>query len=458
MKILNFINFINFSKKEPVKKGYSEADLEFMSSLSEAILQRTPNASKRTVWLIAAAVGWLIVWASIADIDEITKGEGKIIPSSQLQVIQNLEGGIVSEILVKEGDFVKKGQVLLKIDDKNFASSFGESKLRFIELKAKSMRLEAEASDKPFEISTDINEEMAKQIVYEKSLYNSNKEQINQNTQIIQEQISQRENELKELEAKISQLQDGYNFVEEEIKIMEPLVKKGLVSEIEFLQLRRQANTIKGDLQAATLAIPRVKSTIQEAKNKINEVTLGFQNRAKKELNEAVAEMSRLGETQTSLEDRVQRTMVRSPMDGTIKRLLVNTVSGVVKPGMDILEIVPSEDTLLVEAKIKPSDIAYLRPGLDAMVKFSAYDFSIHGGLEGKLNFISADTITNDKGESYYLVHIKTNKNSLGTPEKPLYIMVGMTVTVDILTGKKTVLDYLLKPILKAKQNALRER
>ncbi len=189
MKILNFINLINFSKKEPEKKGYSEADLEFMSSLSEAILQRTPNASKRTVWLIAAAVGWLIIWASIADIDEITKGEGKIIPSSQLQVIQNLEGGIVSEILVKEGDFVKKGQVLLKIDDKNFASSFGESKLRFIELKAKSMRLEAEASDKPFEISTDINEEMAKQIVYEKSLYNSNKEQINQNTQIIQEQM-----------------------------------------------------------------------------------------------------------------------------------------------------------------------------------------------------------------------------------------------------------------------------
>ncbi len=444
--------------KQTLNKEFGQDDLEFMSSLSEAILQKAPTASRRIIWLIVVAITWLIVWASLADIDEITKGEGKIIPSQQLQIIQNLEGGIVSEILVKEGDFVKKGEVLLKIDDKNFASSFSESKLRYVELKAKAMRLEAEANNAPFEIAVNASEDMSKQIVYEKSLFNSNKEQMNQNLQIINEQISQRENEYKELQAKISQLQDGNNFVEREIKIMEPLVKKGLVSEIEFLQLKRQANAIKGELQAATLAIPRVQSTILEAKSKINEVSLAFQNRAKKELNEAVAEMSRLDETQTSLQDRVERTMVRAPMNGTIKRLLVNTISGVVKPGMDIMEIVPAEDALLVEAKIKPSDVAYLRPGLEAMVKFTAYDYSIHGGLKGKLTFISADTITNEKGESYYLVHIKTDKNALGTPEKPLYIMVGMTVTVDILTGRKTVLDFILKPILKAKQNALRER
>lgn len=444
--------------KAPLNYKYDQEDLEFMSSLSEAILQKAPNTSRRIIWLILLSIGWLILWASFAEIDEITKGEGKIIPSQQLQIIQNLEGGIISEILVKEGDFVKKGQVLLRIDDKNFASSFSESKLRYIELKAKSMRLEAESNAIAFEMPAKVSEEMAKQIEYEKSLYNSNKEQMNQNLQIIYEQIKQRENEHKELEAKIIQLQDGYNFVERELKIMEPLVKKGLVSEIEFLQQKRLANSIKGDLQAATLAMPRVQSTIQEAKNKISEVTLAFQNRAKKELNEAVAEMSRLDETQTSLEDRVQRTMVRAPVDGTVKRLLINTVSGVVKPGMDILEIVPFEDTLLVEAKIKPADIAYLRPGLYAMVKFTAYDFSIHGGLTGKLTFISADTITNEKGESYYLVHIKTDKSALGTAQKPLAIMVGMTATVDILTGKKTVLDFLLKPILKAKQNALRER
>ncbi|MDD3325118.1 MAG: HlyD family type I secretion periplasmic adaptor subunit [Sulfurospirillaceae bacterium] len=440
------------------KNHYDEQDYEYMSSLSEAILQKAPSASSKLIWLIAIAVGWLIYWSSIAEIDEITRGEGKIIPSQQLQVVQNLEGGIVSEILVKEGDFVKKGQILLKIDDKNFASSFGESKLRFIELKAKSLRLEAEANDKPFEVPNDADIDMKKQIVYEKSFYNSNKEQISKTIQILQEQLAQRQNELTELETKVARLQESYDLVTKEKKIMEPLKDKGLVSEVEFLQLERQANNIKGELQGARLSIPRIQSTKEEVYKKISEARLNFKNRAKKELNEAVAEMSRLHETQTSLEDRVRRTLVRAPMDGTVKQLLVNTVSGVVKPGMDILEIVPAEDTLLVEAKVKPSDVAYLRPGLEAMVKFTAYDFAIHGGLKGILTLISADTLTNDKGESYYLVHIKTDKNYLGTPEKPLNIMVGMTVSVDILTGKKTVLDYLLKPILKAKQNALRER
>lgn len=442
-----------------MKKSYSEHDLEFMSSLSEAILQKAPSSSRKILWVIAASVFWIILWASIAEIDELTRGEGKIIPSQQLQVIQNLEGGIVSEILVKEGDHVQKGQVLLRIDDKSFASSYGESRLRYVELKAKSMRLEAEASGQSFEVSLDTeSEEMKKQIEYEKSLYKSNQEQLIQTFQILNEQIKQKESELTELESKVSQLQTSYNLVRKEVEIMEPLVKKGLVSEIEFLQLKRQTNNIQGELQTTRLAIPRVQSSILEVKSKRGEAELNFMNKSKKDLNEAVAEMSRLHEAQTSLEDRVQRTLVRAPVDGTVKQLLVNTVSGVVKPGMDILEIVPTEDTLLVEAKIKPSDVAFLRLGLDATVKFTAYDFSIYGGLKGKLVFVSADTITNDKGESYYLVHIKTDKNHLGTPEKPLELMVGMTTTVDILTGKKTVLDYLLKPILKAKNNALRER
>ena len=407
-----------------MKKYYDENDLEFMSSLSEAVLQKAPSSSRKILWVIAIAVFWVILWASIAEVDELTRGEGKVIPTQQLQVIQNLEGGIVSEIPVTEGDNVKKGQVLLRIDDKNFASSFGESRLRYVELKAKSMRLEAEANAQPFSINNDTSPEMQKQIAYEKSLYDSNQEQLLKNIQILQEQARQKENELTELESKVSQLQNSYELVKRELSIMEPLVKKGLVSEMEFLQLKRQTNNIQGELQTTRLAIPRVQSAILEVKSKRGEAELNFKNRAKKELNEAVAEMSRLQEVHTSLEDRVQRTLVRAPVDGTIKQLLVNTVSGVVKPGMNILEIVPTEDTLLIEAKIKPSDVAFLRLGLDATVKFTAYDFSIYGGLKGKLVFISADTITNDRGESYYLVHIKTDKNHLGTPEKPLALMV----------------------------------
>jgi len=246
--------------------------------------------------------------------------------------------------------------------------------------------------------------------------------------------------------------------MQDEVNLTKPLVKKGLVSEVEYLQLKRKLNGIKGDLEASKLSTPRLRSQIKEAQNKTTEIQLDFQNKAKQELNKVVAEISRIGQTNTALNDRVKRTLVRSPVDGTVKQLLINTIGGVVQPGMDIVEIVPAQDTLLIEAKIKPSDIAFLRPNLDATVKLSAYDFGIYGGLKGKLTNISADTITDKKGESYYLVKIKTKKSYLGTKEKPLPVIVGMTATVDIVTGKKTVLDYLLKPILKAKQSALRER
>lgn len=440
------------------KRKYDANDYEYMSSLSEAILQKTPNASNKLIWLVAIGIAWLIYWASIAQIDERTIGIGKVIPSQQLQVVQNLEGGVVTAILVKEGDHVKKGQILLKINDTNFASSYEESKLRFIELKAKSLRLEAEANNRKFITPKKLSDSLRKQIIYEQSLYRTDQEQLNKKKQIFSEQIKQKKNAIIELKAKISHLKESLNLMNQEMKIEEPLVKKGIISQVEFLQLRRQANNLKGDLQAAQLSLPRIKSSISEIMRKKSEVTLEFKNKAKKELNKTVAEMSRLSEAQNSLKDKVKRTFVRAPTDGTVKRLLINTVSGVVKPGMDILEIVPTDDSLLIEAKIKPRDVAYLRPGLEAMVKFTAYDFSIYGGLKGKLTFISADTITDKKGRSFYKVYIKTDKNYLNYRNHHLKIKVGMTASVDILTGKKTVLDYILKPILKAKQNALRER
>jgi len=446
-------------KQELHKSRLDVHDLKYMSSLSEAVLQKSPKKSKYILWLIILAFGWVIFWASQAELDELARGEGKIIPLHQLQIVQNLEGGIVSDILVDEGDIVKKGQVLLKINNTNFTSSFEESKLRQNELKAKFLRLDAEANGgKPFKYDYEKMLDLSKQIEYEKSLYQSNKEQLNSSLDVVKEQITQKKQELTELYAKIKQEKRTLKLMQDEVDITKPLVKRGLVSEVEFLQLRRQLNGLKGELESSRLAIPRLKSQIKESGNKIKEIKLEYKNRAKKELNEVVAEISRIGQTNTALSDRVKRTLVRSPVNGTVQQLLINTIGGVVQPGMDLVEIVPAQDNLLVEAKIKPSDIAYLRPQLDAMVKFSAYDFAIHGGLNGKLTHISADTITDDKEESYYLVRIKTDKSYLGSEERPLPIMVGMTVSVDIITGKKTVLDYLLKPILKAKQSALRER
>lgn len=440
-------------------KNYDAHDLRFMSSLSEAILAKAPTASRKILYMIAITFLWLLIWASQAEIDEITRGSGKIIPSGKNQIVQNLEGGIIEEILVRLGDEVKKNQVLLKIDNKNFVSSYGESKLRLDELQAKYLRLYAEANDQEFDYDEVRDANMTKSVMFEKSLFDTNRARLNEQVGIFKEQVKQRENELIELQNKISQTKSSYELMLKEKQITEPLFKKGLVSEVEFLQLKRNLNSLKGDLDAASLSVPRVKSTIKEAENKISEAKLAFQNNAKRELNEVSAEIARISENQISLSDRVERTVVRSPVDGIVSKLMVNTVSGVIKPGMDIAEIVPIEDKLIAEVKVRPADVAFLRPGLKAVVKLTAYDFSIYGGLEGEVTQISADTETNEKtGESYYFVRIQTDKNYLGSEERPLRIKVGMVASADIITGKKTVLDYLLKPILKAKQNALRER
>lgn len=443
-----------------LKERYDADDLRYMSSLSEAILAKSPSASKFVLWLVMISAFWAIVWASQAEIDERTRAQGQIIPSNRVQIIQNLEGGIVSSILVYEGSKVNKGDVLVKIENKSFSSSFGESRLKRNELEARAMRLRAEANSKSFKVDSKKykDSDMKKEINNEKSLYESNKAQLNQTLHILKEQLNQRRSELRELSGRIKQLKNSYELMSNELDIMRPLVQRGLVSQVEYLQSQRQATQLKGELDTARLSYPRIRSTINETSRKIKETKLAFVNKAKTELNEVVAEIARISETQTSLEDRVRRTEVRSPVKGIVSRLMVNTISGVIKPGEDIAEIVPEDDTLVAEVKVKPKDVAFLRVGMEAMVKLTAYDFSIYGGLSGKVTNVGADTVTNKKGESYYLVRIKTDKNHLGSDVNPLAIRAGMVVSADILTGKKTVLDYLLKPILKAKQNALSER
>ena len=235
-------------------------------------------------------------------------------------------------------------------------------------------------------------------------------------------------------------------------------MKAGAISEVEVLRLERQANDLKGELTGAELALPRVQSSLNEAVEKLANAGLAFRNEAQKELNEVRSELSRLTETSSALSDRVDRQIVRSPVAGTVKRLLITTLGGVIQPGMDILEIVPSEDKLQVEARVRPADIAFLYPGQKAMVKVTAYDFAVHGSLQGEVVHISPDTIVDEEGDSYYLVRVETELAYLGRESAPLPIIPGMTVSVDILTGEKTVLDYILKPILKTKQLALRER
>jgi len=454
-----FVDY-SYSDKEIKKLNVkNEDDLNYINSVSSAMLMKTNLTTRLMLWIGAAVVIWLIVWAYNAEIDALTRGQGKVIPSHQLQVIQNLEGGIVSEILVKEGDEVKKGQILVKIDDTSFVSNFLENELRFNELEAKSIRLKAESQGTPFIVSPEIAKKSPELIKHERSLYLSNKEQLNNNILIYKRRLEQKRTERTEAEAKLRQLRKNYALLQKEVELNRPLVKKGIVSEVEFLQLQRQESSLGGEIKAIELSIPRLISVIEEQKNNIKEVQLKFRNKAKELYNETMAEMGRIKKTNVAREDKVRRTYVRSPVNGTVNRLMVNTVGGVVKPGMDIVEIVPSQDNLLIEAKIRPADIAFLYPGQRAIVKFSAYDFAIYGSLEGVVTHISADTIVDDiDKKSYYLVRIKTDKSYLGSPEKKLKLIVGMTADVDIITGKKTVLDYILKPILRARENVLSER
>lgn len=441
------------------KQHYGQDDLLYMKSLSAATLERSTFQSRAVLWVIVLSVVWLIFWASRAPIDEIARGEGSVIPSSRLQVVQNLEGGIVEELYVREGDIVEKGQPLLKIQDINFMSSFEENRMRIEELTARSVRLYAESNDVSFdEAKSIIGAKESSFLNEEYKLHLSNKEQLNANIQIIQNQLSQRKSELTEVNAKIKRLNQSLNLLNEELSIKKPLVSQGIVPEVELLQLRRELNQAEGDLEASRLSIPRIKSSIAETQSKISEVMLEFSTRAKGHYNEVVTEQKLIEQSVGALGDRVSRATVRAPVDGTIKRLFVNTVGGVIKPGMDIMEIVPADDILLVEVKIKPSDIAFIKLNQPAIVKFTAYDFAIYGGLHGYVSHIGADTVTDEQGNTFYTALIKTDASQPSTTSTKLVVKVGMVASVDILTGKKTVLDFLLKPILKAKQQALRER
>lgn len=436
-------------------RKFNDQDLAYMRSLSAAILQRSPRHSRLILWLSATFIVCIGLWMSITEIDTLVRGSGKVIPSQQLQVIQSLEGGVVSEILSREGDKVSLGQPLMKISDINFASSFEENQLRILELRAQLARLGAEAFSKPFVMPDAGNGKLAKLMDSQKSLHQSNQRQLEETLSILQEQVNQKKNELIETQAKRRQLSRSLKLIKEELAIKKPLVQKRLVSEIDLLQLKRQANEIEGELESIALSVPRVESTIAETERKLTQTRLTFQNDAKQQYNEAMGELSRISETQSSLLDRVERTTLRAPLNGTIKRMHINTIGGVIRPGQDVIELVPDKDELLIEALIRPADIASIEQGQPTRIKFTAYDFAIFGSLKGKVVFVSADTITNEDGTSHYLVRIEPEQSHIGTADEQLWIKVGMVTDVDILTGKKTLLRYLLKPLYRAADRAV---
>lgn len=438
---------------EPSGKAASSYELE-----ADELLSRQATArAQRIVRAAVAVVLLLIVWSAFAPIDEVTRGDGKVIPSRQLQVVQSLDGGVVSEILVREGQEVDPGQLLLRIDETRATSGVRESAAQVFALQVRQARLKALAEGGSFQppAAPSADVEVQRIIDEERNLYQARVSELASMVSISRQQLLQREQEGSEARARRSSAQRSLDISRQELAKTRPLLKSGAISEVEVLRLERDVSRASGEVEQTSAQIARVQAAIGEAQRKITETELSFRNEARKELSDVLARLNALNEGAVALADKVDKAQVKSPVRGRVQRLLANTVGGVVQPGKDLVEIVPLDDALVLEARVQPKDIAFIHPGQPATVKFSAYDFSIYGGLAAKVENISPDTQVDERGNAFYVVRVRTDTVHF-SEQQP--IIPGMTAEVDILTGKKTVLSYLLKPVLKAKAYALRER
>jgi membrane fusion protein, adhesin transport system len=428
---------------------------DWQNDAHRAFVEQQPLRARALLYGVAIVVVALVAWAALAQIDEVTRGQGKVSPSKQVQLVGSQDGGVVTEILVREGDIVEKGQLMLRLDQTRSESTFRENRAEFQALSVKAARLRAVVDKTEFVPDPELTEKVPRIVAQELAIYRSSQEELSLEVQIAEQQLLQRQEELTEITARERQMARSLELTQRELNKTRPMVASGAVSEVEILRLERQVNELSGERQQAAAQLQRIKSSITEAQRKIEEVELEFVNEVRQELTDTLTRMNALEEAGTGLSDRVKQTNVRSPVNGTVKQLYYNTIGGVVLPGKEIIEVVPLDDTLLLEVRIRPKDIAFLIPGQKALVKFTAYDFVVYGGLDGTVEHIGADTVMDEEGNPFYEVNVRTKEPNLGE-DKP--IIPGMTVEVDILTGKKSILAYLMKPVLRAKQYALTER
>jgi len=413
-----------------------QTDFAFANDVRAAVDLRTPRTSRMLLASSLALLVSALVWAHFAVLDEVKRGAGRVVPSRQMQVVQSLEGGIVSALEVRDGDIVRQDQVLVRIADTKFASELGEVTERRGAMTARVTRLEAELKGLVApDFSDDLRRTAPGAVQAETSVFETRARKLADDIDVLTQQ-----------ETRLSQT---LTLLNREVELTRRLYEQKVVPEIEWLRLTRQAAEMRGQL-AETQA------------RKVN-VKTAFRSQADEDLAKSRGDLAVLEENIKSAQDRVRRADLKSPVYGIVNKINVTTIGAVVQPGASLMEIVPLEDTLLVEGRIRPQDIAFIRPKQDAVVKISAYDSNVYGSLKGKVERISADTIAEDKGakeekETFYRVTVRTETNHLGTAENPLPIIPGMIATVEILTGQKTVLDYLIKPARMLRDEALRER
>jgi adhesin transport system membrane fusion protein len=445
---------INFFLNRAVPTETSE-EVTWSQEAEEVMLEQTPVKAKTIMYTIGLVLIVMIVWANYAEVDELTRGEGRVIPSKQVQVIQSLDGGSVSDILVKEGQTVKIGDPLIRIDETRAVSSVRENQTQYLAYLAKQIRLKALANGTSFDPPAEVINEAPETYRQELALFNASQAELQSSISISQEQVTQREKELLEVEYRKESSQLLYESASKELSANKPLLKSGAVSEIDILKLEREVNRAKGEIDQASAQMQRIRSAIGEAKRKVIETQQTFKSKVRTELNDVTAKLNSVTETSVALNDKVKQATLTSPVNGTISKLFFNTLGGVIQPGKEVIEIVPTDDALVIETKVQVKDIAFLRPNQPAVVKLTAYDYTIYGSLDAVVDSIAANSTVDDKGNAFYLVKVRTLKSSLG---EGLSIIPGMSAQVDIMTGKKTIMSYLLKPVLKAKSYAFTER
>jgi len=413
-------------------------DFAFANDVRAAVELRTPRTSRMLLFATLALLVAGLVWAHFAVLDEVKRGAGRVIPSRQIQVVQSLEGGIVGAIAVREGDIVQQDQVLARIDDTKFASELGEVRERRGAMGARVARLEAETKGLPSPVFTD-------------DLKTAAPSAVQAELSVFQTRARKLADDLDVLKQQETRLTDTLALLSREVELTKKLYDQKIVPEIEWLRLTRQATDMKGQLA--------------EVKARQANATAAFRAQADEDLAKSRGDLAVLEQNIKSAQDRVRRADLKAPVYGIVNKINVTTVGAVVQPGASLMEIVPLEDTLLVEGRIRPQDIAFISPGQDAVVKISAYDSNVYGSLKSKVERISADTIAEErpgpgaeKSETFYRIMVRTSTNHLGSTDHPLPIIPGMVATVEVLTGHKTVLDYLVKPARMLREEALRER
>ncbi|MDX8492390.1 HlyD family type I secretion periplasmic adaptor subunit [Mesorhizobium sp. VK22B] len=423
---------------------------------------RPPLFASASVYIIGALFVAFTAWASFAEVDEIARGDGKVIPASKTQIIQASEAGVVQEIAVKIGQTVKKNDLIIRLDNTGNTSSLGEEQAKARALQARIARLKFEQSgnvEGSFPCPADIQKAAPEICDNEQKLLVARRENFEVKLSVLKSRLDQREKELDEATANSDRLSKSLAVSDQETALVESMVKKGLMARTEQIRVEREQTDLRGQLNLAGETIKKTKAAITEAQLQVDELGLQLQQEALSDLTQALADLSVVDETIRGATDKVARTDIRSPVDGIVNTLDVNTLGAFVQPGAVVAGIVPTSETLLVEARVSPRDVAFIQPDQDALIKVTAYDFSIFGGIEGKVSNITADSLVDQKtGEPYYQVRVATEKSTLQRNGKSYSIIPGMICSVDIKTGRKTILNYLLKPINKARQEAMSER